>query len=174
MKGMSSATLSRVELMQSIREAASRTGARFILFHQAMAERLGLNLIDLRCLTLAQGEEDMTPGKFAELTGLTTGAITGVIDRLEKARLVKRERDPHDRRRVIVRLLPGRKAEIDALFAPLGKAMHQALEPYSDEQLALILDFFSNHQTCVAAAMDEFRQQPPKTGKRSNRPTARK
>lgn len=171
---MSSATPPREELIQAIRDAASRTGARFILFHQAMAERLGLNLIDLRCLTLAQGEEDMTPGKFAELTGLTTGAITGVIDRLEKARLVKRERDPHDRRRVIVKLLPGRKAEIDALFAPLGKAMHQALERYSDEQLALILGYFSNHQNCVAAAMDEFRQQPPKSGRRSSRATARK
>lgn len=174
MMAMSSATLSRTELIHGIREAASRTGARFILFHQAMAERLGLNLIDLRCLTLAQGEEDMTPGKFAELTGLTTGAITGVIDRLERARLVKRERDPHDRRRVIVRLLPARKAELEALFAPLGRAMHQALEPYSDEQLSLILNFFSNHQTCVAAAMDEFRQQPPKTGKRSTRSSARK
>src|SRR5579872_1742915 len=151
---MSSASVSRTELIQGIREAASRTGARFILFHQAMAERLGLNLIDLRCLTLAQGEEDMTPGKFAELTGLTTGAITGVIDRLEKARLVKRERDPHDRRRVIVKLLPARKGELDALFAPLGRAMHQALERYTDEQLALILSFFNNHQSCVASAMD--------------------
>src|SRR5437762_3613220 len=75
--------------------------AQAAAYYEALAERLGLNAPDLRSLELLSVEAGLTPGRLAELTGLTTGAITGVLDRLEKAGLVKREPDAQDRRRIL-------------------------------------------------------------------------
>jgi DNA-binding MarR family transcriptional regulator len=97
-------------------------------FAEAAAERLGLNLTDVRCLVIAATEPDMTPGRLAELSDLTTGAITGVLDRLERAGLARREPDPTDRRRTLVRLLGDRQSEIDAVNGPLEAALAEVIE----------------------------------------------
>src|SRR6516164_11394403 len=110
---MSSDQLEKQRLLKAVHQAGSGYGARFILVHQAVAERLGLNVIDLRCLRLAREAAEPTAGHLARITGLTTGTITGILDRLEKARFIRRERDLEDRRKVFVRVLPGgaQKAE---------------------------------------------------------------
>jgi DNA-binding transcriptional ArsR family regulator len=87
------------------RELGREVSARMVMFHQAIAERLGLNATDHKALDLLGRAGPITAGELAELTGLTTGAITGIIDRLEKAGFVRRENDPKDRRRVIIRPL---------------------------------------------------------------------
>ena len=79
------------------------TGA--IMFHQAIADRLGLHATDHKCADLIIRNGAMTSGRLAELTGLTTGAITGVVDRLEARGIARRATDPGDRRRVIVELV---------------------------------------------------------------------
>jgi DNA-binding MarR family transcriptional regulator len=84
-----------------------------------VAASLGLNPTDLRCLELAAGEAEMTPSRLAELSGLTSGAVTGVLDRLERAGFVRRESDPSDRRRLLVRVDPERLAEMEAQYAPI-------------------------------------------------------
>jgi DNA-binding MarR family transcriptional regulator len=111
------------------------------MFHQAVAERLGLHPTDLKCLDLAASEEPLTAGRLAELAGLTTAAITSVLDRLEKTGFVRRERDLNDRRKVIVRPLPDRWAEVAALFKPLDSATRKLLGSYSLREQALIRDF---------------------------------
>jgi DNA-binding MarR family transcriptional regulator len=85
----------------------------------------------------------MTAGQLADLTGLTTGAITGMINRLEEAGLVRRERDPSDGRRVIVRLVPDKDEmqKIDSIFDSLGDAWDDMASHYDDEQLAFLLEF---------------------------------
>jgi DNA-binding MarR family transcriptional regulator len=82
----------------------------------------------------------LTAGRLAELTGLTTGAITGVVDRLERSGFVRRERDANDRRRVIVHLVPDRARKVAKLFEPLARAMAELYARYSDEELALMVD----------------------------------
>src|SRR4051794_32053548 len=91
-----------------------------VLYTQAVADQLGLNLTDLSCTGILSAEGPITAGRLAELTGLTTGAITGVIDRLERAGYVRRESDPNDRRRVVVTLV-GEKvaAEVAPAFVPM-------------------------------------------------------
>src|SRR6185369_8348500 len=85
------------------RELSTRT----IMFHQTIADCLGIAPTDHKCLGfIAEADHPGTAGELATWTGLTTGAITGVIDRLEAAGLAARERDPHDRRRVVVRAAP--------------------------------------------------------------------
>src|SRR3954469_25863915 len=85
------------------------TGA--IMFHQAIADRLGLHPTDHKCADLIMRHGAMTSGRLAELTGLTTGAITGVVDRLESRGLARRATDPRDRRRVIVELVKNTAVE---------------------------------------------------------------
>jgi DNA-binding MarR family transcriptional regulator len=87
--------------------ALRRLIAEGIGTHEVVAASLGLNATDLRCLELAWTEEDMTPTRLAELSDLTSGAVTGVLDRLERAGFVRRESDPNDRRRLLVRVDAG-------------------------------------------------------------------
>lgn len=127
--------------------------ARVVMFHQAVADRLGLNTTDLKCLDLAASTAtSLTAGQLAELTGLSTGAITGVIDRLEAAGFVRRQRDPKDRRRVIIESVPGREHEVAALFRSLAQGIAQLCARYSDAELALLVEF-------VGAANDLLHQE---------------
>lgn len=131
-----------MELERQINEQLGRRlSARTVLFHEAVAGRLGLNSTDLKCLDLARAEVSVTAGRIAELTGLTTAAVTSVIDRLEASGLVRRVRDISDRRKVMVVPVPERAAEVGRLFESLDRAMKQLYSEYSSEDLALIRDF---------------------------------
>lgn len=125
------------ELIREMRALSSQT----VLYSQAVAERLGINLTDLMCLGILGGTGPITAGRLAGLTGLTTGAITGVVDRLERAGYVRRERDPDDRRRVIVTRVPERQQETGAPFGSMLQASAELFSRYGDEDLALILDY---------------------------------
>ena len=114
--------------------------------HEAVADQLGINPTDLRCLGLATLEPGLTPTRLAELAGLTTGAITGVLDRLERAGFVRRAADPDDRRRLRVELVPGRLGEIGDYYKPLmARAVELSadLEPVARAQLATYLEAFA-------------------------------
>jgi DNA-binding MarR family transcriptional regulator len=84
----------------------------------------------------------MPAGRLGEMTGLTTGAITGMIDRLEKAGYVRRTKDPIDRRKTIVEPVRNKKLErkIEMTFTPLHERMHKVLSSYSDNELTFLLD----------------------------------
>jgi predicted ArsR family transcriptional regulator len=115
-----------------------------VLFHQAVAERMGLNATDFKCLDLLARMGPMTAGHLAELLGLTGGAITGVIDRLEAAGFAQRERDQSDRRRVIIKPCgsPASASTLVPIFASLQQAMGEELaNRYSPEVLDAIEDF---------------------------------
>jgi DNA-binding MarR family transcriptional regulator len=132
----------RAQLQQALSEQLGRQlSAYTLMFHQAMAERLGLNSTDLKCLDLARGEKTLTAGRLAYLTGLTTAAVTTILDRLEEAGFVRRERDPSDRRKILVRPLAGRAEEVARLFAPLDRALSQLYEQYTTEELAFLNEF---------------------------------
>lgn len=110
------------------------------MLSQAVAGRLGLSPTDLETMEILSAGP-VTAGRLAELTGLTTGAITGVVDRLERAGYVRRERDTDDRRRVIVRLLPERARRLERMFEPVARAMADLHGRYSDAELTLFLDY---------------------------------
>jgi DNA-binding MarR family transcriptional regulator len=124
-----------------LNQALRRLSGETVFFHQGIAERLGLHPTDHKCLDLLTETGPITAGRLAELTGLTTGAITGVIDRQERAGFVRREDDPDDRRRVIIQPVPEREPEVSRLFESLARAMSELCDRYSEEELALILDF---------------------------------
>jgi DNA-binding MarR family transcriptional regulator len=122
--------------------ALRRTGSIMQLLGQVSADRIGINATDLNCLNIVALTGPMTAGELARQTGLTTASITGVLDRLEEGGFVRRERDPHDRRRVIINLGSGPGlAEIGPTFGPLVKAWRATAAGYSDEELHLLLEF---------------------------------
>ena len=116
-------------------------GVHSIMFHHAVAERLGLGITDHKCLDFVLRRGGATAGQIAQATGLTSGAITGVIDRLEKAGFARRQSDPNDRRKVIVVPRPERLPEIQKLFGSLGRNMARVMSRYSAREAEIIIDF---------------------------------
>jgi hypothetical protein len=100
-------------------DALRRLMTEAIAAHEVLAASVGLNPTDLRCLEIAASEPDLTPSRLAELGDLTSGAVTGVLDRLERAGFVRREADPVDRRRLLVRVDQNRWTELTRRYGPL-------------------------------------------------------
>jgi len=126
------------ELVDTIRELSTAT----ILFHQAVADRLAMNVTDHKCAGILAESGPITAGELAARTGLTTGAITGVIDRLEKAGFARRVRDAGDRRRVIVEPDTEQiERRIAPLFESMGRAAVELYSGYTVRELTLIRDF---------------------------------
>lgn len=134
--------MDRQETIQAINNKLREISTETILFHQAVADILGLHITDHKCLDFLYRFGAMPAGRLAELTGLTTGAVTGVIDRLEAAGYVKRANDPNDRRRTIIEPTRNKKLErkLETIFAPLDDRMIKLLSSYSDKELAFLLD----------------------------------
>ncbi|MGQ0803564.1 MAG: MarR family winged helix-turn-helix transcriptional regulator [Actinomycetota bacterium] len=108
---------------------------------EAACDALGVNRSDGKCLDVLEEREPMTPGALAEELGLTTGAITTLLDRLEKVGYVTRARDTVDRRRVLVELTPLARRRIEELYGPIGEHGREWFNPLSDDQIRLITDF---------------------------------
>jgi DNA-binding MarR family transcriptional regulator len=108
-----------------------------------MAERVGLGATEEKTLSLLSQRGPLTAGEIASQIGLTTPSVTGLLDRLESKGMVRRVRDPHDRRRVIVEPNQERLAELNQAFSSLQETFRELLEIYSDEQLITIADFLT-------------------------------
>ena len=148
-------------LIDELLQAGRRLSLATIMFHQAVADRLGLHPTDHKCIGLIAEAGPMTAGELAEATGLSTGAITGVIDRLEAAGFVRREDDPNDRRRVIIRVVPKRYGEIVRLFEPFGAAILEMGSRYTEKELATIVDFMTRSCQVLHDATLDLRKQAP-------------
>ena len=128
----------------AIVESTRRMIAAAVLFSHRVAERLKLGPSDAQFMTLLDMHGPLTPGRLAELTGLKTGTVTGVLDRLENAGFVRRDRDPGDRRKVIVSLNQEEiAARVDPHYAGQAQGMIEVLRRYDDEQLEVITDFLA-------------------------------
>jgi DNA-binding MarR family transcriptional regulator len=114
--------------------------ARVVLFHSAVAAKLGLHVTDLKCLRLL-GKEPMSARTLGEKVGLSGPAVTALVDRLEKAGYVIRERVVDDRRSITVRALPEKLREVDSLYAGQRARMSKLLAKYRSEEFSVIANF---------------------------------
>lgn len=142
---MNAAAERGAELSAALLVAGRSLGNSSSMLLTACADRLGLHTTDWGCVLLLNEAQPqaLTAGQLAELTGLTTGAVTGVLDRLEASGFVTRERDPRDRRRVIVRLVPEAMARIQPLFDGLIADMSALHRDYADDELAVVVDMLT-------------------------------
>lgn len=133
--------MDREEVIEAITGKMKVMSTQTILFHQTAADVLGLHITDHKSLDLIHRFGSMPAGKLAELTGLTTGAVTGIIDRLETAGYVRRINDPKDRRRTIIESTRNKKLEkkIEGTFMPLHERMYKLLSTYTDSELSVLL-----------------------------------
>jgi DNA-binding MarR family transcriptional regulator len=131
----------REELLRELEEENRKSTAESMFLLQAVAERSGMNLTDLQCITILTSTGPITAGRLAEEMGLTTGSVTGVIDRMERAGYVRREKDPDDARRVIVRPVSEKLESAGAgFFASQGRVLEELMSEYDDRDLTLFLD----------------------------------
>jgi DNA-binding MarR family transcriptional regulator len=150
----------REELLEALGRELRDFSDQDVLFSQALADRLGINLTDFKCLSILERTGAVTAGRLAELTGLTSGAITGLIDRLEKAGFARRVRDPNDRRHVIIEAASERRADFEALLGTSNKAMTELVSGYTEEQLGLVLDFLTRGAGLLRDETTRLRSEP--------------
>ncbi|GGU96791.1 hypothetical protein GCM10010182_11020 [Actinomadura cremea] len=139
--------------------ALQRNTMYTVLLHHATAGKSGMNVTDAQCVNALALDGPQTPGSLAKLMGITTGgAITAVIDRLEKSGHVRRTRDPDDRRRVIVELVPGAAERVGRYFEPVARQVHERLADCTDEQIAFLLNWFGGTNAAMPEVIDEVRR----------------
>ncbi len=131
--------LTRSEIQDALSMTMREMSSLSILFSQTIADKIGINSTDMESGDFLNIYGPMTAGKLAELTGLTTGAITGVIDRLEKAKFAKRVPDPTDRRKVLLEPLQDRMPEMMEYFGPLKAGVDEIFAKHSLEDLSKFL-----------------------------------
>ena len=142
MKPAVSRPKARAALMEELEHAVRRSSALGVIFGQTVASRIGIS---------------SSAGRLAELTGLTTGAITGVVDRLEQAGLVRRERDASDRRKVFIATVPENIAKVGKFYEHMQRAMLKDWDSYSDAELKLLLRFMTQGYKTMLAATEELK-----------------
>lgn len=116
--------------------------ARAILNNQKVAERVGLHVTDLQCINILDVLGPLRPGELAELTGLTTGGVTVVLDRLERAKYIRREPNPNDRRSILVRVVPAQVRKLDAHYRVIQQKLGDMLAGFSEGELTAVVKFF--------------------------------
>ncbi|KAA6448964.1 MarR family transcriptional regulator [Bacillus atrophaeus] len=149
---------SRNELEQTAIQIFRQLGTRTILFHQAAAQSLGLFPTDLKSADLLNERGPMTAGELGKKTGLSTGSVTALIDRLEKAGYVIREKDPNDRRRVIIVPLTESKKQVKQLFSSLSESTANLCRQYTEEELTLIFDFLRKSSSIMEEELERLKQ----------------
>jgi DNA-binding MarR family transcriptional regulator len=136
----------RDQLVGQIRDDLRRYGQAQDAFDEAVANRLGVNRTDLRCLDILERLEPMTAGDLARESGLTTGAVTAVLDRLERGGFARRVRDTEDRRRVLVEVVPAALVPLGAISGPLAEEVGRSLAECTDNELVFLRDFMRRGQ----------------------------
>jgi DNA-binding MarR family transcriptional regulator len=130
----------RGEVLHRLWELGRKTSTQTVFLHQAIAQSFGLNATDTKCIDLILQSEGnpVTAGWLSQQSGLTTGAITHILDRLEKRQYIQRVRDTADRRRVFVRVRPEKLKPLAPKYEAIGAAYMAILAQFSDTELQLI------------------------------------
>ncbi len=138
--------MSNVPEKKQLLQAFRMLSTQAIMLHQAVADMLNLNITDYKCMDLIARLGPMTAGKLAEHSGLTTGAITGVVDRLEKAGYANRADNPKDRRSIIVELTWNKKNQkaYEEIFLPLERKVEKQASSYTTKELSLFIELIHN------------------------------
>src|SRR6516164_6413987 len=131
----------RDELLTAVSGAVAELQSATDEMDEAVAQRLGINRTDLRCLGLLYARGPLSAGQLASASGLSPGAATTALDRLERAGYALRTRGAHDRRSVLVEMTPLARQRIEDLYGPVGTEGRQFLERYSDDELLFLNAF---------------------------------
>lgn len=159
----------RAELVEAVRLGFQHTSGQSAMLSQIIADKIGLAPSACGCLGILDHGGPMTAGRLSELTGLTSGAVTRMIDRLENAKYVRRKSDPEDRRKLIIELVPGWFKDFEPFYGPMASGTVEFLSRYSDAELGLIADLldrmvdFVRQQSARVQVLPETPKRKPIT-----------
>ncbi|MDM5304229.1 MarR family winged helix-turn-helix transcriptional regulator [Peribacillus frigoritolerans] len=128
-------------LLESLTHRLQRYGMRSVLFQQNMAQKIGVSHTDLKSAEILNETGPITAGELSKITGLSTGSVTALINRLEKSGYVKRERDQLDGRKVVIMPIPERQKQIKSHYQSLSMATKELCSAYNEQELILINQF---------------------------------
>jgi DNA-binding MarR family transcriptional regulator len=151
----------RSELVAVFDREARRMGSMATLHNHAVADSMGLHQTDQECIDLLDWTGPLTAGEIGGHLGLTSGAVTGLANRLEAGGWVQRERDARDRRRVIVRLSSERGAELWPLYEQLARAINEYRDGLDARDLRVVVEFLEFANATIAEATRRARQLRP-------------
>ena len=156
----------RAALLQELENAMRIVSSQGAMFAKMVADRAGISSADMDCIDFVNVEGRMTAGRLAELTGLTTGAITGVVDRLEKSGFVRRERDESDRRKVFIVPVLEKMMQVGRPYELVQRAMAKQCAAYTDAELKFLIRYGTESYQSMLEATTKLRDQveaePPK------------
>jgi DNA-binding MarR family transcriptional regulator len=132
----------RTDLKKRALMAVRDYGVTLTLFRNAMSEWAGLNVTDMECLRLLFQKGIATPSELSRFTGLTSGATTAMLDRLEKAGLIERRPNPNDRRGTLIAPAQSSSEKAASWFESARKAQDELISGYSESELEIIADVF--------------------------------
>ena len=147
----------RSQIQQELHEAQRLQGAYSAVHASHIAASVGINAIDLECLDLLQIHGPLPTGQLAAKAGLRTATMTSILDRLEKAGFVRRDRSEEDRRVVIVYILARAAQEIGPLFSHIATHMAKVEEQFSDDELAIVSRYTKLAASAAIKAIDDLR-----------------
>jgi len=149
------------ELLEELNQSVQRAGTLTALHTNAVASRIGLSATEFEAMDIISRNQPITAGKLAEYCGLTTGAITGIVDRLERGQFVCRRRDPEDRRRVFIVPIENaeRSKKVRALYRPMAKGFEKFVGCYNAEQVRFLIDMQNMANEMTEKAIAELRKK---------------
>jgi DNA-binding MarR family transcriptional regulator len=154
------------DIVWSVISGARKYSIGTILFHQTVGRLLGVNVTDMKCLDILVLSGSATPKEMAKHTGLSSGATTAMIDRLEKAGLVERKPHPRDRRGTLLCLTGYAKRKLPLIFASMATAMETLVSSYSRPELAVLASFFEKTEVLWEQERDKIQRLRSRLGAR--------
>lgn len=150
----------RAELVVRLQADVAETVSDGVALQEALAGRLGLTVSDLRAITLLMRKGTVSTSELGDAAGLTSGAATRMVDRLERAGWVERFMDSRDRRRVLIMMKKARRGEIGEIYAEMSQSWISALADKSDAQIETVLEIFDRMRGVAREHAAALRGEP--------------
>jgi DNA-binding MarR family transcriptional regulator len=149
------------ELFEELSQTVQWAGTLTVIHTNAIAHRIGISATEFEAMDLITRFQPITAGKLAEYCGLTTGAITGIVDRLERQGFVRRERDQNDRRRVFILPIEDKKRseKVRTLYRPIAKGFEEYVEKYSADEVCMLIKMQKEANAMVERSIARLRQK---------------
>ena len=147
---------SRETLTQQLQFLGQMVNTEIAFFHQVTATKNGLSITDSKTISILIQEGPKTAGELAKRLSLTTGAVTSVMDRLEKAGFIKRVSDPDDRRKVIVEINQSKLKKLGKPYESVSVAFHKLVANYSIKELKFLVGFYKSSIEITRAEIEKL------------------